>query len=491
MHFSQYPINRFSNYFFSLVFVSLFSCLIVLGQEEAPTREFREAVEGESATMIYGPPLPATKVVDATRDSQLTKIVDKQAEAVVHTASKVVGDVGTGFANLIGGEESFLGNTFIESVRDFQEIINRIFNTVRRFWWLILPIFFLLVSFFLGYIFDRIIISRLRKFARSTRWKADDVIADELSWLSKYLFIILGVYGFVLSVTITRSLESKIFTLLKVLLIILITIYVKRVAVGLLNLYSKEARQIFSSSSIINNVIIIGIYAFGVLIILNAMNINITPILTALGVGGLAVALALQETLSNLFAGIQIIVSRQLKPGDYIKLATGEEGYVVDITWRNTMVRQLSNNMQIIPNAKIAATNVINFYQPERELSVNIDVGVSYDSDLEKVEKITIEVAREIMKEIPGGIIDFDPFIRYKEFADFSINFSVILRGKEFVDQYLIKHEFVKRLHKRYREEDITIPFPIRTIEYKNIDQPKLAQSQPTLLIPPEAVHGD
>jgi len=176
------------------------------------------------------------------------------------------------------------------------------------------------------------------------------------------------------------------------------------------------------------------------------------------------VALALQRPLGDFFAGIHLILSKQIRIGDYIKLETGEEGYVVDITWRNTTIRQLPNNLVIIPNSRLASLMIINYYQPEKELSVLLNIGVSYSSDLEKVERVTIEVAKEVMKEVPGGVPEFEPFIRYHTFGDFSINFSVILRAKEYTDQFLIKHEFIKRLHRRYRREGIEIPFPIRVV---------------------------
>jgi small-conductance mechanosensitive channel len=81
-----------------------------------------------------------------------------------------------------------------------------------------------------------------------------------------------------------------------------------------------------------------------------------------------------------------------------------------------------------------------------------------------------MEVGKETMKEVPGGVAEFEPFIRYHTFGDHSIDFTVILRAKEFVDQYVIKHEFVKGLHQRYREEGIEIPFPIRTVFLKGKD---------------------
>jgi small-conductance mechanosensitive channel len=180
--------------------------------------------------------------------------------------------------------------------------------------------------------------------------------------------------------------------------------------------------------------------------------------------------LALQDTLANFFAGIHILTSRQVRPGDFVKLSTGEEGYVADVTWRYTTIRQLPNNLTIVPNAKLASAILTNYYLPDQELAVLVPVGVSYGSDLARVEAVTIEVAREVMREVRGGVPQFEPFIRYGAFGDSSIDFTVILRGREVVDQYLIRHEFIKRLHRRYQADGIEIPFPIRTVYLRSAD---------------------
>ena len=206
------------------------------------------------------------------------------------------------------------------------------------------------------------------------------------------------------------------------------------------------------------------ILLFGALMILNNLGISITPLLTALGVGGLAVALALQETLTNLFAGIHITMARQVRVGDYVKIDSGQEGYVADISWRNTRVRTLSNSLIMIPNTKLSQAIVTNFTLPTPEMAVLVEVGVDYRSDLEKVEKITSQVGKETMKEVAGGVSEFEPFIRYHTFGPYSINFTVILQGKTFVDQYLLKHEFIKRLHRRYAQEKIMFPLPAQVV---------------------------
>jgi small-conductance mechanosensitive channel len=117
--------------------------------------------------------------------------------------------------------------------------------------------------------------------------------------------------------------------------------------------------------------------------------------LTALGVGGLAVALALQDTLSNLFAGIHIISTRLVLPNDYIRLSTGEEGFCKDINWRNTIIRTMANNENIIPNSVLSSSILTNFSRPEQEINISIPVSVSYESDLSQVEEVCIAVAKK------------------------------------------------------------------------------------------------
>ncbi|HET6372298.1 MAG TPA: mechanosensitive ion channel family protein, partial [Candidatus Polarisedimenticolia bacterium] len=185
---------------------------------------------------------------------------------------------------------------------------------------------------------------------------------------------------------------------------------------------------------------------------------------TALGVGSLAVALALQPTLSNLFAGVHLTVARPVRVGDFIELEGGRKGFVEDIGWRATRVRELPNNLVIVPNAKLAEMVLVNYAMPESEQAALVQVSVSYASDLAHVERVTVEVAREILTEVRGGVAEFEPFIRFHTFGDSSIDFTVILRVRGFTDRFLVVHEFVKRLHSRYGREGIEIPFPQRVL---------------------------
>jgi len=159
------------------------------------------------------------------------------------------------------------------------------------------------------------------------------------------------------------------------------------------------------------------IYLIGFLVALDYLGVSITPLITALGVGGLAVALALQDTLSNLFSGLNILMTRKIRPGDFIRLDTGEEGVVCDITWRNTTIRALENNMVIVPNGKLGGAIVTNTHLPEKEMGLFVPVTVAFDNDLALVERVTLEVAREVLTAPERAIPGFGEVMRQRSLA--------------------------------------------------------------------------
>ncbi|WP_329126149.1 mechanosensitive ion channel family protein [Streptomyces sp. NBC_01465] len=300
--------------------------------------------------------------------------------------------------------------------------------------------------------------------ARRTRWSGDDVIVDAVRTLAPWAAFAAGVAVAAAALPLTSRVSHNVSRTLTVLLILVATLTAARVITGLVKSLAQSRSGVAGSATIFVNITRVVVLAMGFLVVLQTLGISVAPLLTALGVGGLAVALALQDTLANLFAGVHILASKTVQPGDYIKLSSGEEGYVVDINWRNTVVEQLSNNLVIIPNNRLAGTNMTNFNRPEQQMSVLVQVGVGYDSDLEHVERVTSEVVESVMRDIDGGVPDHEPAVRFHTFGDSRINFTVILRAGEFSDQYRIKHEFIKRLHQRYRAEGIKIPAPTRTV---------------------------
>ncbi|WP_460311445.1 mechanosensitive ion channel family protein [Aliiglaciecola aliphaticivorans] len=219
-----------------------------------------------------------------------------------------------------------------------------------------------------------------------------------------------------------------------------------------------------SSGTLLRGLLRGTIIVIGVLIILSNIGISITPLVASLGIGSLAVALALQPTLENFFSGIQMLADKPIRVGDFIELDSGEQGFVEKIGWRSTWIKMLPNNIVIMPNSKLAQSKIINYYYPEKQLSVPVDLGVHYDSDLDHVEKVTLEVAKQVLKSHKWGIPEYDTFVIFTGFDNSSINLTVMLRAQEYFNRFFIRSEFIKALHKRFAQEGIVIPYPIQAI---------------------------
>lgn len=330
---------------------------------------------------------------------------------------------------------------------------------------IIIPVATATVSTSVLFVVRGITFRLLHRWAKRTATRIDDIIIKALKIPSIYWCIAIGLY---IGVAVSDLPEKYVFYFSKaihVIVILSITIAIANLSGKIFKNYIQQSDLPIPTTGLAYGILKGTILIVGFLIILTVLGISITPLITALGVGGLAVALALQDTLANLFAGIHILVEKSIRVGDFVKLETGQEGYVVDITWRTTRIRMLPNNMVIIPNSKLSQSIVTNYYLPEKRMSLLIPVGVSYSSDPEKVEKILVEEAKKAVGEIPGLLGEPEPFVRFiPGFGDSSLDFTLICQVQEFVDQYIAQHELRKRIFKRFKEEGIEIPFPHRTV---------------------------
>jgi small-conductance mechanosensitive channel len=310
----------------------------------------------------------------------------------------------------------------------------------------------------------RVVLTKLHRRTENTRWRA--VMTSFLRTVAPWCTAVGFTWGAVLALPLNAGYHYDLDHTLLALIVVVVSIGSAKVAGEAVHAGAVSHAGTSGSATIFVSITRVVVWTIGALVLLDSLGIAITPLLTALGVGGLAVALALQDTLSNLFAGIHILASRKVLPGDFIQLDNGMQGYVVDTNWRSTIIRQLPNNLLVVPNATVASSIVTNFHLPEHELSVTVPVGVSYESDLEHVEQITIDVGREVMQEVEGAVPGHEPTIRYTDFGGSSINFNVGLRAAEVTTQALITHEFIKRLHRRFLKEDINFQSPAETIVY-------------------------
>ena len=184
----------------------------------------------------------------------------------------------------------------------------------------------------------------------------------------------------------------------------------------------------------------------------------------------LFITVIVNKTLANICAGIYLLMSKQLSIDDYVRLSTGEEGRVADITWRFTTIIATSGNAVVVPNQKISSAIITNYCMPEPDMTIKVLCGVAYDSDLDFVEQVTLEVAWDITQKIDNTITK-KPGVYFHTFNESSIDFNVVLHCSKFADQFKLKHEFIKALTKRYRQEGIEIPFPIRTVYNRSVHE--------------------
>mgnify|MGYP001602564362 CR=1 FL=1 len=332
----------------------------------------------------------------------------------------------------------------------------------------LLPLIVYIVSTVILLLVRGIAFRLLHRWAEKTESKIDDIIIKALKVPSAYWCIAIGLY---IGVAVSDFPEKYVFYFSKaihVIVILSITIAASNLAGKIFKNYIQKLALPIPTTGLAYGILKGTIFIVGFLIILTVLGISITPLITALGVGGLAVALALQDTLANLFAGIHILMEKSMRIGDFIKLESGQEGYVDDITWRTTRIRMLPNNMVVIPNSKLSQSIITNYYLPEKRMSLLIPIGVSYSSDPEEVERILVEEAKKAVGEVPGLLGEPEPFVRFiPGFGESSLDFTLICQVQEFVDQYPVQHELRKRIFKRFKEEGIEIPFPHRTVYFR------------------------
>jgi len=332
-----------------------------------------------------------------------------------------------------------------------------------------MPLGTILLGVLFGWIFKRFVHQRLKQITQKTNWKGDDVFFEAIESHIVLWFFLLSLN--IASTSIPFLSDVYLAYLSKIIVAVLIlsmTLAASKIGVGVLDYWAEKQGTDLPSTTIFVNLARIIIISVGVLVILQSIGISITPLLTAMGVGGLAISLALKDTLSDFFAGLHILLSQKVKPGDFIELDSGYMGYVQNITWRHTILMERTNNEVTVPNTKISAAIVKNYDKGDPSFSIRVPIGVSYKSDLSHVVKVTEEVAATVVADIEGAKKDNPAVVRYFQFGPSSVDLKVYFRGKKYGDQHLIIDEFIRRIHKRFQLENIEIPFPIRTLIHKN-----------------------
>jgi small-conductance mechanosensitive channel len=312
----------------------------------------------------------------------------------------------------------------------------------------------------LGWATGKFALRRLMRLAQRTTTRVDDVLLEAANglWLPIALCLaVLAALNFA-PIDTQRLLMGE--RLAKFALLVTFTLAASR----FVNLWFQRAEHVEGGPppqpSLIGNAARWAVILFGALFAFENAGFAIAPLLTALGVGSLAVGLALQPTLSNFFAGIYLSTSKPIRVGDFIELEDGTQGQVVDIGWRATTVRQRANNLAIVPNSRLGEMRILNYSQPEATQATTVTLGVAYDSDLRLVARVALEVANEVCSDTAAAASDHESVLRFHTFGDSAILFNVILHARSVEDRPALVHEFVQRIKQRFDAEGIEIPFP-------------------------------
>lgn len=197
----------------------------------------------------------------------------------------------------------------------------------------------------------------------------------------------------------------------------------------------------------------------GLGVALGVFEVSVFPALTALGVGGLAVALAFQDTLSNVFAGVNLSAAGQIRIGDFIGLDDKVEGVVTDIGWRMTTLRSLNNLMIFIPNKKLGEAVVTNYNRPDPSMWIELAFRVGLDQDPERVEAIAAAALGEA-HAAGEGLAKEAPLIRFRAISADALEFRAYVQIEHFSARFSLRHALLKRVVARLRAEGIDLPIP-------------------------------
>lgn len=320
----------------------------------------------------------------------------------------------------------------------------------------------ILIAFGLGYGIRRLI-RRIRSRGKIA-W--GDLALAVVQELSTPLLVLGAIYASMRVMALSARYEEAGSKLIFAVAVVVICYFLARVVIVFMRhvaLRDPSLERITQPAVFVVRLLFI---LFAIILILENLGVHLVAVWTTLGVGSVAIALGLQETLSNAFAGFYIMADQPVAPGDYVKLDSGYEGYVVRTGWRATSLRTLGNNVVYVPNSNLAKAIITNYSKPEERMSLTIPVSVAYGTDPSRVEAILLEISRQAARDgIEGLLAHPEPGVRLiPGFGASSLDFSLSVQLRRFADQYLVQSELRKRIIERFSKEGINMPFPTRTI---------------------------
>lgn len=344
------------------------------------------------------------------------------------------------------------------------ELLNKI--TTNKY---VHSIIIILVFFALSELFVFVSQKILLRITKKTKTNIDDLIVDKTNKPISIILLLIGIRLAIIPHAIRADLLGIIENAIYALIIAIIT-YIVIVIFDILIINWGQNFALKTKSRIDDQIVVlfqrfsrIIISFVGLIFILDVWGIKVGPLLASLGIAGVAVAFALQNTLGNIFGGISLIVDRSVTVDDFIKLDDGTEGIVIDIGLRSTKIRSGDGDLIILPNGKLADSKIYNYHKPLPTTRVVIEFGVNYGSDVENVKKI---IMNEI-NEIKLALKEPAPQVVFYELGDFALKFKAFFWIGSIEKKLEAKEAAVTAIYSALSKNKIGIPFPTRTVYLK------------------------
>ena len=323
------------------------------------------------------------------------------------------------------------------------------------------------------------IIPLAQRLSRHTETELDDLVFRAVRRPVSLIIMVLGGYlAVIIPTDLTEAQRSVVNALFTAAAILAVLVLITRLLSVFLDWYISRLSMDQRSASahivpILRKVAVIVVYAIGVMLILDVLGISIGPLIASLSLGGLAVALAIQPTLSNVFAGTYVATENVISPGDYIELEGGIAGYVIEVSLRSTRIRTWENQLVVIPNSRLAETIVTNYSEPTPPINVYLTCRVSYSSDLDRVEAVSRDVMNRVLEESPHAVKDYGSYFAFDTFGESNVDFWLFVQAKDRLSSFELRSELVNELHRRFAAEGIVIDYPVRSLQFHDGASPQ------------------
>jgi len=306
-----------------------------------------------------------------------------------------------------------------------------------------------------------------RRLTTFTSTDLDDRVLQRVIPYVSRLFVVLGVYLAIRSLPLQEKLILIASGIIYIILVVIVCNLIYHVMDELMKWYvagqQNTAGAVMSRQMMPVAEKIVSLFLMGaaLIVVLKHFDYDIFTLVTALGIGSLAIGMAAKDTLAHMISGFTIMLDRPFRIGDRIQLVGGQIGDVTDIGLRSTKIKTFDNQLLIIPNSDLCNTMLSNQAFPNSRARGRINIGVAYDSDVEQVKQLLVATAAEVA----DVLIDPPPEAFFVTFGDSALNMSLFFWVEEYNTLFATTDKINSLIIKRFAEHSIEIPFPIRTVK--------------------------